>query len=429
MEEFGLQSARLVECIGPEPEPCVDEASSARGRRDSNPPIDKREVDQFLRAQRLESIGMLASGIAHDLNNVLAPIILAAPVLREHITNPDDLRIITSLEKSAERGVNLVRQILAFAQGVGGGHQLVEVRHLLRETVSVISETFPKNIRLEDSVPLDLWPITADPTQIHQVILNLCVNARDAMPAGGTLTLRAENCILDERAAKRIEGASPGAWLVLHFEDTGTGISDETLTHIWEPFFTTKEPGRGTGLGLSTVRGIVESHNGFVFLKTKEGKGTTFRVYLPAAEVPAHGSNAVAIKGRSVRGNGEMILIVDDEPQIRDITAAILSRHGYRVLLAGDGTEAVAIFASRSSEISVIVTDLRMPNLDGIALANVAQHLNPAVKILAMSGLSSAGSDIEMKRFTGTLLYKPFKAEALLQAVGGLLHPDLAPAA
>ena len=372
---------------------------------------------------------MLASGIAHDLNNVLAPIILAAPVLREHITNPDDLRIITSLEKSAERGVNLVRQILAFAQGVGGGRQLVEVRHLLRETVSVIGETFPKNIRLDDWVPDDLWPITADPTQIHQVILNLCVNARDAMPAGGTLSLRAENCLLDERAAKKIEGATAGAWLVLHFEDTGTGIPDEALSHIWEPFFTTKEAGRGTGLGLSTVRGIVESHNGFVSLKTLAGKGTTFRVFLPAAEVRAIGSHAAPVNGRAIRGNGELILIVDDEPQIRDITAAILSRHGYRVLLAGDGTEAVAIFASRSSEINAIVTDLRMPNLDGIALANVAQHLNPAVKILAMSGLSSAGGDIEMKRFTGTLLFKPFKADALLHAVGGLLHPGLAPAA
>jgi len=249
------------------------------------------------------------------------------------------------------------------------------------------------------------------------------------MPSGGTLSLRAENCLLDERAAKKIEGASPGAWLVLHFEDTGTGIPDETLSHIWEPFFTTKEAGRGTGLGLSTVRGIVESHHGFVSLKTAPGKGTTFRVYLPAAEVPANGSCVVPVNGRSIRGNGEMILIVDDEPQIRDITAAILSRHGYRVLIAGDGTEAVAVFASRSSEISVIVTDLRMPNLDGIALANVAQHLNPSVKILAMSGLSSAGSDIEMKRFTGTLLFKPFKADALLQAVGGLLHPELSPAA
>jgi nitrogen-specific signal transduction histidine kinase/CheY-like chemotaxis protein len=384
----------------------------------------KKLDDQILRAQRLESIGMLASGIAHDLNNVLAPIILAAPVLREHATNPDDLRIITSLEKSAERGVDLVRQILAFAQGVGGGHQRLEVRHLLQETANVIGETFPKNIRLEHDIPKNLWPIMADPTQVHQVILNLCVNARDAMPSGGRLTLRAENCMLDERAAHKIEGATPGAWLVLHVEDTGMGIESETLSHIWEPFFTTKGAGQGTGLGLSTVRGIVESHKGFVALSTQAGRGTTFRVYLPAAELESKGASMVVARPSAARGNGELVLIVDDEPQIRDITAAILSRHGYKVLIAADGTEAVAIFASRMSEISVVVTDLRMPNLDGIALANVVHHLNPAVKILAISGLSSGGSESEMHRFPGSFLFKPFKAEALLEAVHALLSAE-----
>ncbi len=383
----------------------------------------KRLDDQFLRAQRLESIGMLASGIAHDLNNVLAPIILAAPVLREHATNPDDLRIISSLEKSAERGVDLVRQILTFAQGVGGGHQLVEVRHLLEETTSVVGETFPKNIRLEEDFPADLWPIMADPTQIHQVLLNLCVNARDAMPTGGVLSLRAENCLLDERSARKIDGAMAGAWLVLHVEDTGTGIPDEALGHIWEPFYTTKDADKGTGLGLSTVRGIVEHHRGFISLKTQPGRGTTFRVYLPAAEIPAKTGSLDPVRPSAVRGNGELILIVDDEAQIRDITSSILSRHGYRVLIAGDGSEAVAIFAARSSEISVVVTDMSMPNLDGAVLANIVQHLNPLVKILAMSGLSSGG-DAKMQRFTGAFLFKPFKVEALLGAVNKLLHPD-----
>jgi len=386
----------------------------------------KRHMDeQFLRAQRLESIGMLASGIAHDLNNVLAPIILAAPVLREHATNPDDLRIIASLEKSAERGVDLVRQILTFTQGVGGGHQLLEVKPLLKETMSVIGETFPKNIRLEDEFPADLWPTMADPTQIHQVLLNLCVNARDAMPSGGVLRLRAENCLLDERAAKKIEGAMAGAWLVLHVEDTGTGIPAEALAHIWEPFFTTKEANKGTGLGLSTVRTIVEHHRGFINLKTQPGRGTTFRVYLPAAELPAKNDHLDPVRPSAVRGNGELVMIVDDEAQIRDITSAILSRHGYRVLMAGDGSEAVALFAARSSEISVVVTDMSMPNLDGAVLANIVQHLNPMVKILAMSGLSSGGGDSKVSRFNGAFLFKPFKVEALLEAVNKLLHPEL----
>jgi len=382
--------------------------------------------EQSLRAQRLESIGMLASGIAHDLNNVLAPIILAAPELREHATHPEDLRIIASLEKSAERGVALVRQILAFAQGVGGGRQLVDVRHLLRETANVMRETFPKNIRLEDNVPTNLVPIMADPTQIHQVILNLCVNARDAMPSGGTLRLGAENCRLDQEAASKFDGAAAGNWLVLHIEDTGAGIPDENLSHIWEPFFTTKDSGKGTGLGLSTVRGIVESHQGFISLKTTPGQGTTFRVYLPATEIPVNGAAAIPPRARASNGKGELVLIVDDEPQIREVTAAILSRHGYRVLTAGDGIEAVAIFASRSSEFSVVVTDLRMPNLDGAALAHIVRRLNPSVRTLAISGISSGADSAEMESLAGGFLFKPFNADALLQAVASLLHPEAA---
>jgi two-component system, cell cycle sensor histidine kinase and response regulator CckA len=397
----------------------ADRAMGAAG-----PGAKKRRNDQFLRAQRLESIGMLASGIAHDLNNVLAPIILAAPVLREHATNPDDLRMILSLEKSAERGVDLVRQILAFAQGVGGEHQLVEVNHLLQETMSVIRESFPKNITLRADIPGDLWPVMADPTQIHQVLLNLCVNARDAMPAGGTLSLRAENCHLDEVSARKIEGASAGAWLVLHVEDTGTGIPPEALAQIWEPFFTTKDADKGTGLGLSTVRGIVESHKGFISLKTEAGKGTTFRVHLPAADIKKNGAEVDAVRTVVPDGKGELVLVVDDDAQIREMTAAILSSHGYRVVTAGDGTEAVAIFAARGTEISVIVTDIRMPNLDGAALAHVLLHLNPTVRILAMSGLASGGQNSQMQRFAGAFLYKPFKSDALLHAVHKLLGSD-----
>jgi nitrogen-specific signal transduction histidine kinase len=383
----------------------------------------KRLDERFLRTQRLESIGMLASGIAHDLNNVLAPIILAAPVLREHATNPEDLRIITSLEKSAERGVELVRQILSFAHGAENTHQLVHIQHLVQETLGVTNETFPKNIRVVDSIPGNLWPVMADPTQIHQVILNLCVNARDAMPDGGTLSISAENMLLDEAAAQRIDGGRPGGWTVIHVEDTGTGIPPEALPRIWEPFFTTKGEGKGTGLGLSTVRSIVESHNGFITLKTQQGRGSVFRVYLPAAAVAQNGNVVEAELPKGDRGNGELILVVDDEQQIRDVTAAMLTRHGYRVLTASDGAEAVALFATRSGEISVLITDLIMPNLDGAALANIAQHLNPNVKVLAMSGLSSAGRSGKAERFGGAFLFKPFKIQTLLSAVNTLLHP------
>jgi nitrogen-specific signal transduction histidine kinase/CheY-like chemotaxis protein len=399
--------------------------NASSGRSGTGPDADakKRLDENFLRTQRLESIGMLASGIAHDLNNVLAPIILAAPVLREHATNPEDLRIITSLEKSAERGVELVRQILSFAHGAGNAQQAVQIQHLVQEALGVTNETFPKNIRVVDNLPGNLWPIMADPTQIHQVLLNLCVNARDAMPDGGTLTISAENSLLDEVTARRIDGARPGAWTVLHVEDSGTGIPADALSRIWEPFFTTKGEGKGTGLGLSTVRSIVESHNGFITLKTTAGRGTIFRVYLPAADVEAVGCIVDVPSPKRDRGHGELILVVDDEPQIRDITAAMLSRNGYRVLTASDGAEAVALFATRSAEISVLITDMIMPNLDGAALANIAQHLNPRLKVLAMSGLSSAGRSGKTERFGGAFLFKPFKIQALLDAVSTLLHP------
>jgi nitrogen-specific signal transduction histidine kinase/CheY-like chemotaxis protein len=403
----------------------IEKAPQGRGGTGPDAEAKKRLDEQFLRTQRLESIGMLASGIAHDLNNVLAPIILAAPVLREHATNPEDLRIITSLEKSAERGVELVRQILSFAHGAGNAQQLVQIQHLVQEALGVTNETFPKNIRIVDNIPGNLWPIMADPTQIHQVLLNLCVNARDAMPDGGTLTISAENSLLDEVTARRIEGGRPGAWTVLHVEDSGTGIPPEALARIWEPFFTTKGEGKGTGLGLSTVRSIVESHNGFITLKTQAGRGTTFRVYLPAADVATIGSVIDVAPPKGDRGNGELILVVDDEPQIRDITAAMLSRNGYRVLTACDGAEAVALFATRCAEISVLITDLIMPNLDGAALANIAQHLNPKVKVLAMSGLSSAGRSGKTGQFGGAFLFKPFKIQTLLGAVNTLLHPAM----
>ena len=405
-----------------------DEGSAAKDLLGKTSETEPREGadERYLRAQRLESIGMLASGIAHDLNNVLSPIILAAPVLREHATNPDDLRIITSLEKSAERGVDLVRQILSFAHGAASVPQIVQIKHLLRETLAVTRETFPRNISVEYGFPDNLWPIMADPTQIHQVLLNLCVNARDAMQDGGTLSLSAENCLLDEGTARRVEGGRPGAWVILRVEDSGVGIAPEALSRIWEPFFTTKGAGKGTGLGLSTVRSIVENHRGFITLKTERGRGTAFRVYLPAAEASLIERRSESAPEKRELGKGEMILVVDDEPQIKEMTAAMLTRNGYRVITAGDGTEAVATFATHSREIDLVITDLVMPNLDGAALAAIVQHLNPRTKVMAMSGLSSNGGSVRAERFGTAFLYKPFKVQALLEMVHETLHPKAA---
>jgi PAS domain S-box-containing protein len=384
----------------------------------------KRLEEQLLRAQRLENIGMLAAGIAHDLNNMLAPILLATPMLRDHVGDPSALNLLSALEQSAERGANLVRQILSFAHGATGEKRPVQLRHLVRDIGFVINGTFPKAIRLEEAAPAGLWPVEANPTQIHQVLLNLCVNARDAMPTGGVLRLRAENRVLDLAEAAAIDGGRPGAFVVLQVEDTGTGIAPDLLARIWEPFFTTKEAGKGTGLGLSTVRAIIENHQGFISLRTAPGQGACFRVYLPAAEGPEV-EGAAPVPKALPAGKGELILVVDDEVNVRELTRTILGRSGYRTIVAVDGAEAAAMFARYAAEIRLVMTDLQMPNLDGQSLCRALRRLNPAVKLIAFSGMSESLSTLEplASEFADVFLAKPFRPEALLAAVHSLLRP------
>jgi PAS domain S-box-containing protein len=240
----------------------------------------KKLEEQFLRAQRVESLGMLAAGIAHDLNNVLAPVGMVAALLRPSLTEPSEIRMLDVLQKSAERGADLVRQIVGFARGAGGDFRVTQIRPILRDIIDVIQMSFPKSITLAEHVSGDLWSVRANPSQVHQILLNLAVNARDAMlPGGGTLRLHAENRLLAAGDVGAIEGARPGEFLVITVGDTGTGMAPEVLARIWEPFFTTK--GKGTGIGLSTVRGIAASHGGFITVDTRIGHGTTFRVFLP----------------------------------------------------------------------------------------------------------------------------------------------------
>jgi two-component system, cell cycle sensor histidine kinase and response regulator CckA len=405
-----------------------DEKGQPKARLCINSDITERKrlEEQFLRSQRMENLGLLAAGIAHDLNNMLAPILLAAPMLRENVHDPAGLGLLSTLEKSAERGAHLVQQILSFARGASGEKRLVQVRHLLRDISSIVTGTFPKSIRLEDFIPSDLWPVMGNPTQIHQILLNLCVNARDAMPNGGTLRLRAENRLIDLATAQRIEGARAGPFLVLHVEDTGNGIAPDVLARMWEPFFTTKETGKGTGLGLSTVRGIIENHKGFIEVVTVVGRGATFRIFLPATE----GMPADALKTPTRHlpaGKGELILVVDDERNIREMTKTTLTRNGYRVLLANDGAQAAIVFAEHAAEIRLVVTDLNMPNLDGAMLGRALRKMNCGAKLLVVSGMtSSLSTRIEHRpeEFADAFLPKPFKPEVLLAKVHELLSLD-----
>jgi PAS domain S-box-containing protein len=376
--------------------------------------------EQFRQAQRLESLGMLAAGIAHDLNNVLAPILMGAPLLRETSSNAWDRDLLTDIEKSALRGTSLVRQILGFAQGMGGEPQTIQATYLMADIVDVLRRTFPKNIGIEQRVPKDIWPIKANPTQIHQVLLNLAVNARDAMPQGGQLRLRAENCELDEATVGAFQGARPGRWMVLQVEDTGTGIPADVLARMWEPFFTTKPADKGTGLGLSTVRGIVETHGGFITVQTAPGHGTTFRAYFPPAEGAPSVEPSVPL---APRGDGELILVADDVASIRNLADTILSRHGYRVLSAVDGTDALTQFM-RIEKISLVITDLDMPNLAGSTLVEIVRRLNPAVKVIAMSGIAAAPAEVlRLEARPDAFLLKPFTAQEILSLAHEVLNP------
>jgi len=383
----------------------------------------KRTEEQALHSQRIENVGLLAAGVAHDLNNILAPMLMASSMLQSHVTDKNDLKLLVMVEKSAQRGASLVRQILGFAHGVGGEQQLLQVKHVLHDIASIIVQTFPKLIVFEEQLSGNLRTINANPTQIHQVLLNLCINARDAMPAGGKLILRAENCSLDADAARAIKGSSPGDWLKLEVSDTGTGIPPEVLARIWEPFFTTKEPGKGTGLGLSTVLGIVERHQGFITAQSDPGHGTTFSVYFPAAEGVLDTS---APMPRAARGRGELILVVDDEESMRAITTDILTQHNYRVLVAGDGIDGVALVAKHTLELRLVITDFNMPGLNGENFARVVRSLNPAIKIIGMSGGNEGRLAANSPEpFADVFLVKPFKAETLLANIETLLQPAM----
>ncbi len=374
---------------------------------------------QLLRAQRLESIGTLAGGIAHDLNNVLTPIMTSVSMLREGERDPDKLEDLSMLERCAQRGADMVRQLLLFARGtLMDSRSDINLGAVAKDVLRIVRDSLPKNIQTTSSDATDGWKVRADATQMHQLLMNLCVNARDAMPSGGALTISVEPVTIDEVYAGINVDAKPGPYVLLRVEDTGTGISKEHLDRIFDPFFTTKEIGKGTGLGLSTCHAIVRSHSGFIHVYSEVGRGTRFKVYFPAV-IP------VSIEPRSnagdaglARGNGELVLVVDDEEPIRRLTARTLERFGYRALTASHGAEAVGLYARQPHEIALVLTDMSMPVMDGPATVVALRSIDPTVKIIGCSGLDSNGklSAVIGDSLDG-FLAKPYSADALLDAL------------
>ncbi len=380
----------------------------------------KKLEQQFLRAQRMESIGTLAGGIAHDLNNILTPILMSIELLKVTATDPQAEKILQTIEISSKRGADIVRQVLTFARGVEGERMEIQLKHLLNDLEFIIKDTFPKNIRLQFFVPDETWAIWGDPTQVHQILLNLCVNARDAMPRGGSLTVNVENCVLNERYAAMNPPIKAGRYVQIDVTDTGTGMSPAVLDKIFEPFFTTKELNNGTGLGLSTVLGIVKSHHGIINVDSEAGRGTTFKVYLPAMVIASATTKEDSEQASLPRGNGETILVIDDEISILDITSETLQKFGYRVLTATDGAEAVAIYSRHRSEIELVLIDMAMPKMDGLVAIPALIELNPEVKIVVTSGATDGMVDAS-KANVRHFLTKPYTAVTLLKTVRTIL--------
>lgn len=376
----------------------------------------KKLEAQFLRVQRMESIGTLAGGIAHDLNNVLAPIMMSVEMLTDIAKTPEDKSLVVTLQSCTQRGANLIKQVLSFARGLDGKRVAVNVLHIIRDIENIIRDTFPKGIAFEIERPREVGTVLGDPTQLHQVFMNLCVNARDAMPVGGKLKVTFENVVLDDLYADLNPDAKAGAYTAVTVADTGSGIPLAIQSKIFEPFFTTKEIGKGTGLGLSTTITIIKSHGGFISLSSEPGKGAQFKVYLPAVVNSSVAQENTLKQTLLPHGNGELILVVDDEEAIRAVTQKTLERFNYRVLLARNGAEAIALYGQRGSEIKIVLTDMAMPIMDGPALIVALMALNSDVKIVGCSGHASHRSvakavDAGVQHF----IPKPYTAEALLK--------------
>jgi two-component system sensor kinase len=385
---------------------------------------EKKKLEaQFLRAQRMESIGTLAGGIAHDINNVLLPILMSVEILKDELPAQQRLSILGDLERSAQRGADMVKQILSFARGVEGQKALVHLKHVLGEMTNMVKRTFPKFIEFRADLPRELWLVVADATQLYQMVMNLCVNARDAMPEGGKLSLVARNTTVTRTEAARLHpDARAGNYVAIRVADTGTGIPPDVLDKIFDPFFTTKEFGKGTGLGLSTVMGIAKGHGGFLLVHSTVGVGTEFTIYLPAVEVEQNKLTDGAGTPPPA-GHGETVLVVDDEAAICRMTQKNLEAHGYKVLTAHNGTEAVNVFTSNPETIKLVLTDMMMPGMDGAATVKAIRKLNPSVRVVGASGMGGVRDSAESAGASfDAFLCKPFKVDDLLRTLNQVLR-------
>ncbi|MCI0487646.1 MAG: PAS domain S-box protein [Blastocatellia bacterium] len=393
----------------------------------------KKIEAQLFRLQRLDSIGAFAAGMAHDLGNALAPILMAVQLLRNKVADESAQRHLTTIQNNVKRSVDLIKRVLGFVRGAEDKRITLQLQPLIYEIEKMLKGTLPKSIVLEISIEEGLWSAIGNVVQMHQVIMNLCVNARDAMPEGGRLLVAAENVQLDETEAQAIKDAWPGQYVSIRVADTGTGIPARILGNIFDPFFTTKRENEGTGLGLAMVANIVNDHKGFIDVTSEVGKGTEFRIYIPATEAMQE-SPVEQPSLELPTGHGELILVADDEAAVQEITKEVLEAFGYRTLTASDGMEAVMIYSrhgavsaysQQKDRIRVVLADMIMPYLNGLETIRAIRRINPDVKIVAMSGTPA---DIEFAETVEPLidrfLLKPYTARKLLETLAEVLAED-----
>ena len=374
------------------------------------------------RSQRLESIGTLAGGIAHDLNNVLTPILIGAKLLASGRAAANRQGLLETMVASAHRGADLVKQLLSFAGGIQGQRSPVRMDRLIAEVCGLLEHTFPKSILIQTTVDATCPPVVGDATELTQILMNLCINARDAMPGGGILRIEATSIRLNGGASQMHPDAHSGLYVLVKVSDTGCGMSPAILDRIFVPFFTTKELGKGTGLGLATTQGIVKNHGGFIIVYSEPGRGSMFSIYLPASpasETTTGVPTAVAIES----GYGQTVLIVDDEAFILQMTSVALASAGYRVFTASDGSAAIATFRQHHHEIAAVLLDMMMPELDGLQTLDELRKIDPQVTVIACSGLRTTQREAEaLDRGVKAFLPKPYSDDQLLQTLTLLLN-------
>ncbi|MBE2212597.1 MAG: PAS domain S-box protein [Opitutaceae bacterium] len=385
---------------------------------------DRKELEaQLLHSQRLEAVGTLASGVAHDLNNILTPMLMGAGLLHDKLADEEDRELMAMIESSGRRGAAIVKQLLAFSRSVAPERRPLAPAALVLEVVQLIRSTFPKEITIREEIGECPYEIEGDSTQLHQVLVNLAVNARDAMPQGGTLTLGLECCSIRPPGTDA-PNAPPESFLILRVSDTGHGITPEIRERIFDPFFTTKEPGKGTGLGLATVHGIVTAHRGFIRFDSTPGRGTEFRVYLPAlapGSARAAGQPAAVLAPSHVIGGRAYatLLLVDDEPAVLRTTRRTLERDGFEVLTAASGAEALQLARERAADIELVITDFMMPEMDGPTLVPLLREVLPGVPIIGVSGLDQRARAAELG--LAEVLCKPFDGSILVTVIHRVL--------